>query len=90
MKARPISGRACLWMDKRQTTNAVVMEIAAELTASKVEKNRLSCMPQRVFTSSPKPSTTIASTTAIFKTETQEYYKTKYICSEFRHYLFQL
>ncbi|KAK8653651.1 hypothetical protein V6N13_127642 [Hibiscus sabdariffa] len=58
-------------MDTRQTTNAIVMEITAELTASKVAENRLSCMPQRDLTNNPRPLTAIASTTAIFRSETK-------------------
>ncbi|OMP01815.1 hypothetical protein COLO4_11573 [Corchorus olitorius] len=54
-------------MDKKQTTRAIVMETATELTASKVAENRLSCRPQSVRTSNPNPSTTIASTIAIFQ-----------------------
>lgn len=71
IRARATSGPAFLWMDKRQTTRAMVMETAAELTASKVEEKRLSCKPQIVLTSIPKPSTTSFSTKAIFKKNEQ-------------------
>jgi hypothetical protein len=65
MKASPILPRWCLSTDKKQKMSAMVMDTAADLTASKVVENRRSCRPQRVLTNSPTPSTTIATTCAI-------------------------
>ena len=64
-------------MDKKQTMSDMVMDTAADLTTSKVVENRRSCKPQSVLTKSASPSTTIATTWAIFLPKLERTHKKK-------------
>lgn len=50
----------------------MVIDTAADLTASKMVENLRSCRPQSVRTNIPTPSTTIATTCAILQKEHTE------------------
>ncbi|PKI71311.1 hypothetical protein CRG98_008311 [Punica granatum] len=65
MKGRPRSPRRCWCKDTMQSRKAAARDAAAELTASKVEERRRCCSPQIVLANTPRPSTTIARSTAI-------------------------
>lgn len=56
-------------MDRKHTISAIVSDTAADLTASNVVENLLSCRPQSILTIDPKPFIIVASSiNAIFPT----------------------
>lgn len=89
MKAKPISAPLYLWSDKKQKASDIVKNKAVELTALKVMEIRRSCNPQRVLTNPPKPSTTIATTCAIFEPawDAAKKKKTKWLTALYSLYL---